>query len=265
MAQSSNTAEKPVVLVTGGASGIGAAAVRRFIRNGSSVVIADVDAGQGAALAAETGAHFVRTDVRELADNEAAVAAAVDRFGRLDIVHLNAGTISSTSIGEGFDPERYRRLMGINLDSVVYGIQAAHGPLKATGGKIVVTASATGMRPSYEVFYSASKHAVVGLVRSLGPVLAADGISVNALCPGLVDTPLIADRMAELARAGMAVSSVDSVVDALDTVLADPRTGLAWLVMADRPLAPFEFADLPVAQEHNLAFENGGVRAVRTA
>ncbi len=260
-----NTQQQPVVLVTGGASGIGAAAVRRFTRNGSPTVIADVDEGRGRALAAETGARFVRTDVRDLADNEAAVAAAVEWFGRLDIVHLNAGTIAGTSVGEGFDPERYRRLMGINLDSVVYGIQAAHAPLKAGGGKIVVTASATGMRPSYEVFYAASKHAVVGLVRSLGPVLAAEGISINALCPGLVDTPLISDRMAELARAGMAVSSVESVVDALDTVLADPRTGLAWLVMADRPLAPFEFADLPVPQERNLAFENGGVRALRKA
>ncbi|MDH6131103.1 NAD(P)-dependent dehydrogenase (short-subunit alcohol dehydrogenase family) [Kitasatospora sp. MAA4] len=253
-----------VVLITGGAGGIGAAAVRRFAARGNQVVIADLDRDRGEALAAETGAYFVRTDVRDLAENEAAVAAAVERFGRLDVVHLNAGTIASTSIGESFAPDRYRHLMGVNLDSVVYGVQAAHGPLKAAGGgRIVVTASATGMRPSYEVFYAASKHAVVGLVRSLGPLLEAEGIRINALCPGLVDTPLIADRMAELNRAGMAVSDPESVVDALETVLADPRTGLAWLVMADRPLAPFEFADLPVAREKNLLFENGGVRAVQ--
>ncbi|GAA2266477.1 SDR family oxidoreductase [Streptomyces amakusaensis] len=252
-----------VILVTGGASGIGAAAVRRFAGHGGKVVIADVDVPRGEALASETGSLFVRADVREQADNEAAVAAAVAAHGRLDIVHLNAGTISGTTIGASFAPERYRRLMGVNLDSVVFGVQAAYEPLKAAGGgSIVVTASATGMRPSYEVFYAASKHAVVGLVRSLGPVLEADGISINALCPGLVDTPLIAERMGELVRAGLPISTSAEVVDALETVLADPRTGQAWLVMADRELAPFAFADLPVPHEKNLAFENGGVRAV---
>ncbi|MFJ7130543.1 SDR family NAD(P)-dependent oxidoreductase [Streptomyces sp. NPDC098101] len=265
MTPAAHSFENAVVLVTGGASGIGAAAVRRFAGHGSRVVVADVDTGRGEALAAETGALFVRTDVTELADNEAAVAAAVEAYGRLDVVHLNAGTISGTTIGEAFAPERYRRLMGVNLDSVVFGVQAAYGPLKASGGSVVVTASATGMRPSYEVFYAASKHAVVGLVRSLGPVLEADGISINALCPGLVDTPLIAERMDELTRAGLPIATSADVVDALETVLADRRTGQAWLVMADRDVAPFAFADLPVPHEKNLAFENGGVRAVHQA
>ncbi|MFI7099638.1 SDR family NAD(P)-dependent oxidoreductase [Streptomyces sp. NPDC050161] len=243
---SESQARGPVALVTGGASGIGAAVAGRLVARGYRVVIADIDAPRGEAVAARTGAVFVRTDVAALQDNEAAVAAAVATYGRLDVVHLNAGITGGTSLGPGFDPDGYRKIVGINLDSVVFGIQAALPQVRRSGGHIVVTASAAALRPSIEVVYSATKSAVVALVRSLAPVLQPDKVSLNALCPGLVDTPLIAGRRPAIAEAGLPVASVEHVADAFETVLADGRTGQAWLVMADRPVAPFPFPDLPV-------------------
>ncbi|MFF3754686.1 SDR family NAD(P)-dependent oxidoreductase [Streptomyces sp. NPDC002018] len=235
-----------VALVTGGAGGIGAAVVERLVARGGHVVVADIDTERGEAVAARTGALFVRTDVGSLTDNEAVVEAAVSRFGRLDVVHLNAGTTGRTAIGDGFAPDSYRALVSVNLDSVVFGIQAALPHLRRTHGSIVVTASAAALRPSIEVLYSATKSAVIGLVRSLAPSLHRDGVSLNALCPGLVDTPLIAGRRTAIAEAGIAVASTEQVADAFETVLGDSRTGQAWLVMADRPVAPFPFAELPV-------------------
>ncbi|MFI9202359.1 SDR family NAD(P)-dependent oxidoreductase [Streptomyces sp. NPDC053048] len=245
-----------VALVTGGASGIGAAVAERLVARGGHVVIADIDTDRGNAVAARIGAVFVRTDVGSLADNEAAVEAAVSRFGRLDVVHLNAGTTGRTAIGDGFDLDSYRNIVNVNLDSVVFGVQAAlphvrrgqgpGGQGSRERGSIVVTASAAALRPSIEVLYSATKSAVIGLVRSLAPVLRRDGVSIDALCPGLVDTPLIAGRRSAIAEAGIPVASAEQVADAFETVLGDERTGQAWLVMADRPVAPFPFAELPV-------------------
>ncbi|MFE4514225.1 SDR family NAD(P)-dependent oxidoreductase [Kitasatospora sp. NPDC056783] len=252
-----------VVLITGGGGGIGSAAARRFTAQGARVVLADIDRARGEAVARETGALFVPTDVTGLADNEKLVQAAVERFGGVDVVWLNAGVLEGGSIGEGFDPDAYRRLFASNVDSVVYGVQAARPALRERGGgSIVVTASTTGLRPSPEVFYSASKHAVVGLVRSLGPVLAEDGTTVNVLCPGAVDTPLVAERLAAWRAAGVAVATPEQVVDAMTEVVRDGRTGQAWVVGPDTDVAPFEFADLVVAGEHRLRFAGGRVSSV---
>ncbi|RLU89250.1 dehydrogenase [Streptomyces griseocarneus] len=238
-----------VVLITGGAGGIGAAAVRRFAGLGARVVLADLDAERGAKIAAGTGSVFVPADVSTLADNARLVDAALDRFGRLDMVWCNAGVLFGGAIGPDFDAAAYRRLVAINVDSVVFGVQAALPALRETGGSVLVTASTTGLRPGGDVFYSASKHAVVGLVRSLGPALAADGVRINVLCPGAVDTPLIAGRLAAWRAAGVAVAEPDLVADAALTVLADGGTGRAWVVLEDSGVAPFEFADIVVEGE----------------
>ncbi|MFF9019523.1 SDR family NAD(P)-dependent oxidoreductase [Streptomyces eurythermus] len=252
-----------VVLITGGGGGIGSAAARRFTARGARVVLADIDRARGDAVARETGALFVPTDTSDLADNEKLVRAAVERFGGVDVVWLNAGVLAGSSLGDGFDREAYRRLFASNVDSVVYGVQAALPALRERGGgSIVVTASTTGLRPSPEVFYSASKHAVVGLVRSLGPVLAGDGITVNVLCPGAVDTPLVAERLAAWRAAGVAVATPDQVVDAMEEVVRDGRTGQAWVVGPDTGVTPFAFADLVVAGEHRLRFADGKVSSV---
>ncbi|MEU8001749.1 SDR family NAD(P)-dependent oxidoreductase [Catellatospora sp. NPDC049111] len=246
-----------VAVVTGGAGGIGAACAERLARGGAHVVVADIDTERGSAVAARIGGEFVAADVTRLADNTALFDTAVARFGRLDVVHLNAGIIGGTTPGDGFDLDRYRHIVATNLDSVVFGVQAALPHLRATAGAVVVTASAAALRPSIEVLYSATKSAVIGLVRSLAPVLAADGVTVNALCPGLVDTPMIAARQEAIRAAGVPVADPALVADALEAVLAGRGTGEAWLVMADRDVAPFPFPDLPVPGAHRLRYRDG--------
>lgn len=236
-----------VGLVTGGASGIGAGIARRLRQRGADVLIADVDdAGRG--LADEIGAAFFRCDVSDLDANRAAVAAAVDRFGGLDLAVLNAGLTSGTAPGDDdFDLARYRRVMGVNLDGVVFGVVAALPALRARGGgDVVATASLAGLTAVPEdPLYVANKHAVVGLVRSLGLGHAAEGIRINALCPGFADTPLIDGNQQLLRDAGFPILSVDEVVAAFEAIVEGTGTGECWYVQAGRPSAPFEFRRVP--------------------
>ena len=176
-----------VALVTGGSNGIGAGVAERLADLGARVVVADIDVEAGMATAERVGGAFIRCDVTDLAQSEAAVALAVETFGGLDIAHLNVGITTGCGLGDDFDVAAYRRAMSINLDGVVYGIHAALPALKARGGgAIIATSSLAGLvSVPLEPIYAANKHAVVGLVRSLGPALHGDHITVNALLPGI--------------------------------------------------------------------------------
>ncbi|GAA3458745.1 SDR family NAD(P)-dependent oxidoreductase [Saccharothrix longispora] len=235
-----------VALVTGAANGIGAGLARRLAAAGASVVVADVDDAGGEAVADEVGGVFVHCDVRDPRDSEAAVALAVERFGGLDVAVLNAGIATGFTFDD-FDVERYRTVMGINLDGVVYGVHAALPALRARGGgRIVATASMAGlMAMPMDPLYGANKAAVVGLVRGLGPVLAADGITVNAVCPSFADTNIVTGVKDALEAAGMPIMGVDDVVDAFVSVLRSGQPGECWFVQAGRPSAPFTFPNPP--------------------
>ncbi|MFM9054420.1 MAG: SDR family NAD(P)-dependent oxidoreductase, partial [Solirubrobacterales bacterium] len=113
-----------VALVTGGAGGLGSAACRALAAAGARVLVVDVDAAGAEAVAAEVGGEFLAADVSRLDENLAAVAQAQERLGGLDLVYLNAGLSSGTGLDESFDLERYRRVMGVNLDGVVFGTHA---------------------------------------------------------------------------------------------------------------------------------------------
>lgn len=235
-----------VALVTGGASGIGAGVARRLAGHGARVVLADVDADAGERIAGEIGGVFVRTDVSRLEDNEAAVALAVDRYGGLDLAFLNAGVASGCGLGEDFDLARYRRAMGVNLDGVVFGVHAALAAMRA-GGTIVATASMAGIVgiPSDPV-YAANKHAVVGLVRSLGPQLEPLGIRVQGLCPSFADTAILdGEAKAMLAELKFPILDVETVVDAFFSLLASDGTGECWFVVPGRDSEPFAFRRAP--------------------
>ncbi|KAA2261719.1 SDR family NAD(P)-dependent oxidoreductase [Solihabitans fulvus] len=236
-----------IALVTGGASGIGTAVVRRLAGLGVRSVVADVDEAGGAAVAEEFDGLFVRCDVRSPEDNAAAVACAVDRFGGLDIVALNAGVGTGFGVGEDFDAERYRAVMGINLDGVVYGLHAALPALRERGGgDIIATASLAALTPvPLDPIYAANKAAVAGLVRSLGPSLAEHHIRVNALCPGFADTAILTGIKKALQRAGMPILDADVVAEAFTTVLAGTGTGECWVVQPGRPSEPFQFRNVP--------------------
>jgi NAD(P)-dependent dehydrogenase (short-subunit alcohol dehydrogenase family) len=151
-------------LVTGGASGIGAAAVRRLAAARARVAVADRDEDAARALAGEVGGIALSGDVADPERMPAHVVAAEDAFGRLDVVLLNAGVTAGKSGVEDLDVEGYRRVVGVNVDHVVFGLAAAVPALRrAGGGRVVATASLAGLVPMPgDALYTMSKHAVVG-------------------------------------------------------------------------------------------------------
>jgi NAD(P)-dependent dehydrogenase (short-subunit alcohol dehydrogenase family) len=185
-----------VAVITGGASGIGAATARRFVAEGAAVVIADLQVQQGEVLAAELGerAAFVRTDVRREAEVQAAIQQALDRWGRLDCMFNNAGVPGKlTSILET-DMADFDDLIAVLLRSVAVGIKLA-GRVMVTQktGSIINTASVAGLRAGLAPHvYSAAKAAVIHLTRSSAMELGELGVRVNCICPGGVATPIFA-------------------------------------------------------------------------
>ena len=235
-----------VALVTGGAGGIGACVAERLRARDDAVLIADVNDAVGEETAARIGAAFVHCDVTSLPDNRAAVEAAVSRFGGLDLVFLNAGVGDHGPLA-AFDEQRYRRTLAVNLDGVVNGVVAALPALRTGGGgDIVVTASLAGLTPfPLDPVYTATKHAVVGFVRSVAPELAGDGVRINALCPGFADTPIIEPIRDVLASGGMPLLSVSAIADAFMRVVDARGTGECWFVQPGRESEPFRFGGVP--------------------
>lgn len=182
-----------VVLVTGAGKGIGAATARRFASEGARVFCADLDEAAGRAIAAELGgeAAFQRVDVAELASVEAMTDACAARYGRIDVVVCNAG-IGMYGKAPDLDPDWWRKILAVDLDSVYYGARAAIPHLRrAGGGAIVNTASISGLFGDYGLLaYNAAKGGVVNLTRALAIDHAHEGIRVNAVCPGPIETPL---------------------------------------------------------------------------
>ena len=210
------------------------------------MIVADIDLPGAEALAADIDGHAVELDVADLAANAAAVAFAVERGGRLDHLFLNAGISTGTGLGADFDLAAYRRAMAINLDGVVYGLQSALEPLRASRGSVVATASLAGLTPvPMDPFYAANKHAVVGLVRSAGPALAPEGIRLNAICPGFTESAIIAPIREALAASGIPIIETDVVAEAVAQLLESDAVGECWFVQSGRPAAPFAFRNLP--------------------
>ena len=239
--------EGKVALVTGGAGGLGAATARALHGAGASVVIADVDEA-GTTLAEEVGGAFIRADVSRREDNAAMVAFAIERFGGLDLVHLNAGVASGMGVGEEFDLERYRTIMGVNLDGVIFGTVEVLAAMRerGTGGAIVATASLAGLTSvPYDPLYAANKHAVVGLARSLGPALATEGIRYNAICPGFSESAIIASFRQALVDSDLPIIPAEQVAAAALELFTGEMSGECWFVQAGRPSEAFSFRNIP--------------------
>ena len=232
-------------LVTGGASGIGGAVVRRLAAAGARVGVADLDEGGARAVADEVGGLALPVDVADPDAMAGAVAAAEDAFGRLDVVLLNAGVSAGQSGLEDLDLAGYRRIMGVNVDHVVFGLTAAVPALRRAGGGIVVaTASLAGLVPMPgDALYTLTKHAVVGYVRAAAPTLVSDNIRVNAVCPGFADTPLIARVKSMFGT--FPLLTADDVAGAIEAVLDRGEPGECWFVQPGREPAPYRFRGVP--------------------
>jgi NAD(P)-dependent dehydrogenase (short-subunit alcohol dehydrogenase family) len=231
-----------VALITGGASGIGAAAARRLAAQGEHVVIAD--RAPADSLAAELGGTAVVADVTD-PEAVAALVARAEELGPLRTVLLNAGITSGQSGVEDLDLAGYRAIMGVNVDHVIFGTAAAVPALKrAGGGRIVATASLAGLvgMPG-DALYTASKHAVVGYVRSAAAALTPHGITINAVCPGFADTPLIAGQKAQFG--GFPLLTAENVADAIEAILQRGEPGECWFVQPGRDPAPYGFRGVP--------------------
>jgi len=196
-----NRLEGRVALITGGASGIGFASAQRLAAEGATVVIVDMNEDAGAVAAAEVGGLFVAADVTSPEDNERMYATTVETYGRIDIAFHNAGISppdDDSILVTGLDA--WRRVQEVNLTSVFLGCKAVIPYMQRQGkGSIINTASfvATMAAATSQISYTASKGGVLAMSRELGVQFAREGIRVNALSPGPVNTPLLQELFAK--------------------------------------------------------------------
>ena len=184
-----------VAIVTGAASGIGAATARRFVEEGARVVIADINDDGGVAAARSLGdrAAFRHTDVTSLPELEATVAFAVERWGGLDIIHNNAAMTGGGYVGE-LEPDVWESSLKVMMTAVFYGMRAAiPAMLRRGGGSIISTSSVEGFYGEIMAApYCTAKAAIINLTRTVALEYGRRGIRANCICPGAVDTPLLA-------------------------------------------------------------------------
>ena len=210
-------------LVTGGASGIGAALVSRLRVEGFEVESLDLVTG------------FDVSDPEQW-----------ELVGPVEVACLNAGVLGGPPDPADLTIDGYRRAIDVNVDGVVLGVRRL-ARVMPSGGRIVCTASLAGLTavPDDPV-YALTKHAVVGFVRSTAASLASRGISINAVCPGFADTPMVAGAArAALDAAGFPLLSPADVAQAAWVVLESGETGRAWVVQPGRPPIDFRFPTLP--------------------
>lgn len=210
-------------LVTGGASGIGAALVKRLRHEGFAVESLDLATG---------------FDVSE--------PTHWDAVGPVEVACLNAGVLGGASDPTELDLDAYRRAFAVNVDGVVLGVRRL-ATVMPLGGRIVCTASLAGLTGAPDdPVYAATKHAVVGFVRSVAPALEARGIAINAVCPGFADTPMVSGTARERLRsAGFPLLDADDVAEAAWVAVTSGETGHAWVVQPGRPPLDFRFPTLP--------------------
>jgi NAD(P)-dependent dehydrogenase (short-subunit alcohol dehydrogenase family) len=210
-------------LVTGGASGIGAAAVAALEAEGCDVLSLDLATGF------------------DVADAE-----GWEEIGAVDFAFLNAGVATGVGDVAELDDGRYRRALGANIDGVVFGTRRM-AQVMEPGSAIVVTASLAGLAAMpFDPIYTLTKYAVVGFVRAVAPQLLERGITINAVCPGFADTPIVnAELRAWIAEQSIPMLTAETVAEAALTAARSGETGRAWVVQPGRDPLVYEFRGVP--------------------
>jgi NAD(P)-dependent dehydrogenase (short-subunit alcohol dehydrogenase family) len=208
----------------------------------------DFDDDAGHAAADDLDGLFVHADVGEAGDVDAAFAECERELGGIDIAYLNAGIAIGHVDLETLPDELYRRIMRVNVDGVVYGVRAAIPALERRGGgAIVATASLAGLIPfPADPVYDLTKHAVVGLIRSVAPTLAPRNITANTVNPGMTDTNIITDDVKTLlAAASFPLMPADQIADAVLGIVASGVTGECWVCQPGRAAEAYRFHQVP--------------------
>jgi NAD(P)-dependent dehydrogenase (short-subunit alcohol dehydrogenase family) len=210
-------------LVTGAAGGIGQAIVARLEAEGAEVRGLDL------------------VDGFDVSD-----PAAWESVERAELACLNAGVTAATASIADLPEDDYRRVVAVNVDGVVWGVRR-FARVMEEGDAIVVTASLAGLTGvEGDPTYSLTKHAVIGLVRSVAPQLAERGIRINAVCPGFADTPMVTGELREaLESAGFPLLRADEVAEAVWRAATSEGTGEAWVVQPGREPEPYRFRGIP--------------------
>lgn len=245
-----------IAMVTGGARGLGAACASALAKRGAKVFVADLDDMEAtdSTQPMDKMRGSLRMDVSSPDDWSRTLGRIVEAEGRLDILHLNAGVVSrpfGAAMAKLFEDEpldwvsteSYDKVMSVNVAGVVNGIVAALPQLRQSQGSIVITGSDAGVMPfPLDPLYAMSKHAVVGLTRSLGPVLEKQAISIAAVCPTGVDTRMIP---AELRTGQLRLTNPSFVAGIVCEAIEADCHGEVWVVSNDGSTTRFAW-DEPI-------------------
>ena len=207
--------ENKVVVITGGAGGIGSEVARRFVDEGALVLLVDLDEEALSQVCSELPSNrvgYLAADVTNWADNQAMVSLALERYGGLDIFLANAGIEGAISSILDYDEEVFDRLMAVNVKGPFLGLKAVIPEMiKSGGGSVIITSSVAGLRGGPRLApYVTSKHAVIGLMKSAAKEFAPHSIRVNTVNPSPVGT-----RMIESIEKGLRPEDPDSVREAM--------------------------------------------------
>jgi NAD(P)-dependent dehydrogenase (short-subunit alcohol dehydrogenase family) len=188
-----------IVLVTGATSGIGDAVARRFAEAGATLVLSGRNAERGEALARDIGAHFMAGDLTDPAFADRLVAETVDRHGRIDVLVNNAGIVYRRTVADMSD-EEWRETMAVNVHAVFFLCRAAIPIMRNQGGGAIVNMSsdAAFIGASAMPAYCASKAAVLQMTRAMALDHARENIRINAVCPDMVRTPMLAGEARQM-------------------------------------------------------------------
>jgi NAD(P)-dependent dehydrogenase (short-subunit alcohol dehydrogenase family) len=227
--------EDRVVIVTGGASGIGRACAELFAGEGARLVVADLQEEAGRAVAHGLDGTYLQVDVTDPTAVEGMIQATVTRHGRIDVLMNNAGIDGDQALTADSSIENWKRVMGINLDGVYYGMKYVLPVMvDQRRGVILNTASTVGLNalPGLPP-YTASKAGVIQLTKAVAIEYAAHGIRVNAICPSMVDTPLLRHFFAGMPDPEAAIGAVENLNPLPGMVTTDAVARAALFLVSD--------------------------------